>query len=87
MKITVVFLGRASEMTRRSMVEIELPENSTLLDLIKKLGEDVNPSLFRRFIEGHFVFVTYINDVPTIDPSTKLKDGDRVTFITPEMGG
>ncbi|MEM3346411.1 MAG: MoaD/ThiS family protein [Desulfurococcaceae archaeon] len=87
LKVTVVFLGRASEIARRSLVEVELPEESTVLDLLKKLGDEIHPDLFRRFIEGHYVFVTYINGVPTIDPSTKLKDGDRVTFITPEMGG
>lgn len=87
MKITVVFLGRASEIAGRSVVEINLPEGSTLRDLMKKLGEEVDERLYSRFIEGHYVFVTYVNGIPTIDVDMALKNGDRVTLITPEMGG
>lgn len=87
MKVTVVFLGRASEIAGRTLVVVELPENSTLYDLMKKLGEEVNPAIFKRFIEGHYVFVTYVNGVPTVDVRLKLKDGDRIAFVTPEMGG
>jgi molybdopterin synthase sulfur carrier subunit len=54
---------------------------------LKKLGETVNPRIFTKFLEGQFVFVTYVNDTPTISLTTPLRDGDRVTLITPEMGG
>lgn len=87
LKITVVLLGRAGELAGRTIVEVELPEGSTVYDLMKKLGEEVNPVLFKRFQEGHYVFVVYVNNVPTISVDTKLKDGDRVTLVTPEMGG
>lgn len=87
MRITVVFLGRANEIAGRSITILELPDNSSLLDLMKKLGDEVNPKLFSRYIEGHFVFIIYVNGVPTIDLKTQLRDGDRVTLITPEMGG
>lgn len=87
MKVTVVLLGRAGELAGRALVDIELPEGSTLYDLMKKLGEEINPSLFKRFLEGHFIFVVHVNNIPTIDATTKLKEGDRVTLLTPEMGG
>ncbi|MFZ8791328.1 MAG: MoaD/ThiS family protein [Thermosphaera aggregans] len=87
LKITVVFLGRASELSQKSIITVELPENATLYDLLKKLGETVNPRIFTKFLEGQFVFVTYVNDTPTISLTTPLRDGDRVTLITPEMGG
>uniref|UniRef100_A0A7C4HET4 Molybdopterin converting factor n=1 Tax=Staphylothermus marinus TaxID=2280 RepID=A0A7C4HET4_STAMA len=87
MKITVVFLGRASELVGKSIIEIDMPENSTLKDLLEKIGEMIDQSIYRRFVEGHYVFVTYINDKPVVNPNTVLKDNDRVVLITPEMGG
>lgn len=87
MKITVIFLGRASEISGRSLLTVELPDNATLYDLLKKLGETVNSRIFTKFLDGQYVFVTYVNDVPTISLNTPLKDGDRVSLITPEMGG
>lgn len=35
MKITVIFLGRASEISGRSLLTVELPDNATLYDLLK----------------------------------------------------
>jgi len=40
-----------------------------------------------RYFKGHYIFVLYVNGVPTDDPNRELKNGDRVVFITPEMGG
>ncbi len=87
MKITVVLLGRASELAGANIVELELPEGSKVRDLMKTLGERVNPVLAERYFKGHYVFVVYVNGVAIDNPDTVLKDGDRVALITPEMGG
>ncbi|MGC8982223.1 MAG: MoaD/ThiS family protein [Desulfurococcaceae archaeon] len=87
MKITVVLLGRASELAGTNIVELELPEGSKVRDLMKALGERVNPVLAERYFKGHYVFVVYVNGVAIDNPDTVLKDGDRVALITPEMGG
>jgi molybdopterin synthase sulfur carrier subunit len=87
MRVHVVFLGRASDIAGINLLELDIEEGATLRDLIKIIGERVNPVLAERYFKGHYIFVTYINGVPVENPNTKLKDGDRVVLITPEMGG
>lgn len=87
MKIRVVLTGRASDLAGRFWLDVELPEGATLDELVKAVSERVNPKIYKRFSQGHYVFVTFVNDRPVLDPSYRLKDGDRVTFVTPEMGG
>jgi len=87
LKIAVVILGRASDYTGVNRLDIELPEGSRLVDLIKAVSERTNPVLYERYINGHYIFVTLVNDKPVLSPDTVLKDGDRVTLVTPEMGG
>jgi len=87
MRITVITLGRASDYTGRSIVELELPEGAMLRDAIRVLSEKTNPLLYERYIDGHYIFVTLVNDKPVLSPDTPLKDGDRITLVTPEMGG
>ncbi|MEZ0394255.1 MAG: MoaD/ThiS family protein [Desulfurococcaceae archaeon] len=85
--MTVVLTGRASDLAGVFKVEVELPEGSTLDDLIKAVAEKTNPKLYARYSQGHFVFVTYVNDRPVLSPGHVLSDGDRVVLVTPEMGG
>jgi len=87
-KVTVVFLGRASDIIGRSVMTVELPDGATLDDLIRFIGEKVNPRFYRRHVDGHYVYVPFVNNVPVHNTRDYvLKDGDRVMFITPEMGG
>jgi len=87
-KLSVVFLGRASDIVGRNVLVIELPEGSTLEDLIRYIGENINPRFYRRYVDGHYVFVPFVNNIPVNNPKDYvLRDGDRVVFITPEMGG
>jgi molybdopterin synthase sulfur carrier subunit len=86
-KVKVVFTGRASEMSGVFAMEVELPEGATLDELVKTVSEKLNPRIYKRYSQGHFVFVTFVNDRPVISPDYRLRDGDRVTFMTPEMGG
>ncbi len=87
MHVHVVFLGRASEIIGRYFTILRLKENATLDDLIREIGRRINERFYKRYIDGHFVFIALVNNKPVIDPRYTLKDGDRVVFITPEMGG
>ncbi len=87
MKITVIFLGRASDLAGVNIVELELAEGSRLRDLLKIISEKINPVIAERYFKGHYVSVIHINGVATNDLDRELRDGDRITFITPEMGG
>lgn len=86
-KIGVIILGRASEIAGTNYVELDLPMGARLRDLIKALGEKTNPTLSDRYFKGHYIFVVYINGIPVDDPDIEIKEGDRITLITPEMGG
>jgi molybdopterin converting factor small subunit len=87
MRIHVVLLGRAGELAGVSNVTLDLPENSKLIDLIRALGERLNPALAKRYFEGHYIYVVHVNEVAVDDPNYILHDGDRVVLVTPEMGG
>lgn len=87
MRIKIVFLGRASEITKKYTAVLELKEGATLEDLIKLIGEKISKRFYKRYREGHYVFIPIVNNIPVNDPKYVLKDGDRVVFITPEMGG
>ncbi len=87
MRIQVVFLGRAAEIVKKHVVKLELKEGLTLEDLIKVIGEKISRRFYRRYVEGHYVFIPLVNNVPINNPKYVLRDGDRVVFITPEMGG
>jgi len=39
LKVTVVFLGRASDISGVNVLEVELPEQARLKDLIRAIGE------------------------------------------------
>ena len=79
MRIQVVFLGRAAEVVKK--------EGSTLEDLIRVTGKKISRRFYRRYVEGHYVFIPLVNNVPINNPKYVLRDRDRVVFITPEMGG
>lgn len=87
MKITLVLLGRASEIAGGGVYSVELEEGSKLRDLVRVIGEKISPVLAERYSMGHYIFVFHVNGVPVDNLDYPLKNGDRVTLITPEMGG
>jgi len=87
LKVTVVFLGRASDISGINVLEVELSEGARLKDLIKAIGEKVNSELAKRYFQGHYIFITHINGIAVDNLEYELHNGDRVTLITPEMGG
>jgi len=87
MKVYVVLLGRAGDLAGTTSLTLELPENSKIADLIRAIGEKINPVLAKRYFEGHYIFIIHVNGVAIDNPNYVLRDGDRVVLITPEMGG
>ncbi|MET1160454.1 MAG: MoaD/ThiS family protein [Thermoprotei archaeon] len=86
-KIKAVFLGRASEIVGKYTVELEFEKEPTLLELIKAIGDRVSKRFYERYVNGHYVYVAVVNGKPVDNPNYKLSSGDRVVFVTPEMGG
>lgn len=88
MKIEVKFLTLVYELTRKLRVEIELPNNATLLNLIRKIDEEVYPGFSKVILdcknnvrEKYLVLINgrsidFLNGV-----NTRLADGDEVTFL------
>ncbi len=87
MRVTIVFLARAGQITGKYLVKLELPEEATIEDLLGEIGKKISKRLYRGIKEGRLVFTIIINGKPVDEPWYRLKDGDRVVFTTPEMGG
>ena len=65
-------------------MELELPENAVLADLIQALGEKFSKRFYRKYISRHYADVALVNGKPVINPSYKLRNGDRIVFVTSE---
>lgn len=89
MKVRVMFLARAGDIVGPSkrVVELELPDNATLRDLIQAIKEKVSKRLGEGVLSGRLIFTISVNGVEVADLNYKLSDGDHVVFTTPEMGG
>ncbi len=86
-KVTAVFLARAGEVVGKHIVELQLPKDARLKDLIKAIGEKVSRRFADGVLSGKLIFLTIVDGNPVYDLNTKLKNGSRVVFTTPEMGG
>ncbi|RLG85627.1 MAG: molybdopterin converting factor [Thermoprotei archaeon] len=88
-KVRVVFLHRAGMLVPpdKRVVLLELPEGSTLKDLLKVISDKVSKRLGEGVLEGRLVLNILVNGVATVNLKHELKDGDVIHFLTPEMGG
>ncbi|MEM0100286.1 MAG: MoaD family protein [Desulfurococcaceae archaeon] len=71
--------------------DVELPDDSTLDVLLKKISEN-KPEDARRIIQeiadGKSEFIILLNSkTPTNGLKTQLKDGDEVSLMPPVSGG
>ncbi|WP_054844274.1 MoaD/ThiS family protein [Vulcanisaeta souniana] len=88
MKIQVKFLTILYEKTKTLKAEIELPEGSTLLELIKKIDSNIYQGFSKLILDCNNKvrekFLVMING-RSIDflegINTRLRDGDEVTFL------
>ncbi len=87
MQVTIVFLARAGQVVGKYLAKLELPEKATIEDLLEEIGKKISKRFYRGVKEGRLVFTIIVNGRPVGEPRYRLKDGDRVVFTTPEMGG
>ena len=83
MKIYVKYLAAVSDYTGKREEEINIPDGSTLSDLLNIIREKY-PEL-KKF-ESKFMLLILLNGVNS-PGNTKLSDGDRVALLPPVSGG
>ncbi len=86
-RVTTVFLARAGDVVGRHIAVLEFDDDPTLNELIEEIGRRISPRFYKGVREGRLVFAVFVNGKPVDEPNYKLKNGDRVVFTTPEMGG
>jgi len=93
MKVQVKFLASLYDVTKVLKTEIELPDNATVMDLIKTIDKAVSPNFSSVILDDGKLkdqYVVLING-RSIDflsgLGTRLNNGDEVTFLPPAGGG
>ncbi len=87
LRVTVVFLARAGDVVGKHFAKLEFNHNPTLNELIEEIGKKISKRFYHGVREGRLVLAVFVNGKPVDEPSYILKNGDRVVFTTPEMGG
>ncbi len=88
MRITVIFTGRAFDITQRSVLELNIDKSITIHELIMRICRELNNfKLCDEYTHNKFLFLPIVNDKPVYDYNYRLNDKDRVMFITPATGG
>jgi len=88
-RVSVKFLHRAGDLVPedKRLITAELPEGSTLKVLLEYIRNNVSRRLALGILVKRLIFTILVNGVPAGRLEQKLKDGDSVVFLTPEMGG
>ncbi|MCG2864184.1 MAG: MoaD family protein [Vulcanisaeta sp.] len=94
MKVQVKFLASLYDVTKVLKTEIELPDNATVMDLIRTIDKVVSPNFSSVILDddGRLKdqYVILING-RSIDflhgLETRLSNGDEVVFLPPAGGG
>ncbi|MFP4498002.1 MAG: thiamine biosynthesis protein ThiS [Vulcanimicrobiota bacterium] len=77
MKIALKIMGPVKKKTEKNPVEVEIPENSTILDVMKKIG----------YTETEANYLVYVKDGETLKPRARLNDGDYIQTVLQVGGG
>ena len=87
--VTVLFLHRAGDLVgdRYRITKIELPDNATLKDLVIIIRDKINKRIGEGILAGRLWFNIIVDGVSVSHLNYPLKNGSRVVFLTPEMGG
>jgi molybdopterin converting factor small subunit len=80
-KVRAEFYSRLKDIVDASALELSLPENATVNDLVKRLQASY-PEL-RHFRKSMLFGI----GVEFVDPSYQLADGDTVSIMPPVQGG
>ncbi|MCG2867068.1 MAG: MoaD family protein [Vulcanisaeta sp.] len=94
MRVQVKFLASLYDVTKVLKTEIELPDNATVMDLIRTIDKVVSPNFSSVILDddGRLKdqYVILING-RSIDflhgLETRLSNGDEVVFLPPAGGG
>ncbi|MFP3237562.1 MAG: ubiquitin-like small modifier protein 1 [Caldivirga sp.] len=94
MKVTVKFLAIFYEMAKTLRMEIEVPDGTTVRELLKIIDERVNPNISKTLLnddsglrEGYNILINgrsldYVKGLDTV-----LNNGDEVVLLPPIGGG
>ena len=84
MKINVVFFASIREDLGMASLAVELPDNSSVSDLVKQLG-DTHGEVWLQSLNAENIRVALNQTLVSDDP--KLSDEDEVAFFPPVTGG
>ena len=91
MKVQVKFLQYFYQLVGRNKIEVELPENSTLLDLIKYIDEHVFKGFSKIVLDNSCFKQNYIVLVNGLSincvDEVKLTPNSTIVFMSPVGGG
>ncbi len=86
--VTVVFLARAGEVVGKHIAKLSIgKEDPTLKDVIEEIGRNISSRFYRGIVSGRLVFAIFVNGKPVDEWNYRVRDGDRIVFTAPEMGG
>ncbi len=88
MKVLVKFVAVLRDITGRQSIELEIPEGSTLSDLLSKLTA-MYPKLdeFNRVVGGLSESIVVLVNGREAEYSYELKEGDTIVLLPPASGG
>jgi len=89
-RIYIEFSWFLAQKTGRKFVWLDIDGDSKIEDLFLKIlppviGKEFGETLFKLFLNGGILVI--VNGVLVVDPSTKLKDGDRIYIQPLAFGG
>lgn len=93
MKVIVKFLATFYDMAKTLRMEVEVPDDATISDLLKTIDEKISPSISKTLLDGDKVRDGYniLVNGRAIEfkkgLQTELSDGDEVVLLPPIGGG
>ncbi|MGC8543913.1 MAG: MoaD/ThiS family protein [Vulcanisaeta sp.] len=94
MKVQVKFLASLYDITKVLKTEIEVPDNTTVKDLIQIIDKSISPNFSRVILnddgklKDQYVILINGRSIDFLNGlSTKLTSGDEVVFLPPAGGG
>ncbi|MCG2880440.1 MAG: MoaD family protein [Vulcanisaeta sp.] len=94
MRVQVKFLASLYDVTKVLKTEIELPDNATVMDLIRTIDKVVSPNFSSVILDDdgrlkdQYVILINGRSVDFLHGlETRLSNGDEVVFLPPAGGG
>ncbi len=88
-RVKVVFLHRAGDLVgdRNRVKVLELKDNATLRDLIIAIRDKISKRAGEGILSGRLWFNIIVDGKAVASFNMKLRNGSRVVFLTPAIGG